>query len=400
MPESLLDADNGAVGRPIGRLVAGAAALSAGAVVGTGAASLAGAAYFARKVLTPDRRRPDDVEIVSVAAYEIVLAAGPETLVPGRYGVWFDGGAGHARVGEIRRTSADGTRVARDLLAVDAGELTPGRARWNPYFYWGPPPVSLGLAAEDVLIDSDVGPMPAWLLPGEDPQRWAILVHGRGALREECLRAVAPLRATRHTILIPAYRNDEDAPPGPDGRYNLGLSEWRDIDAALAYAVAHGARSVVLVGWSMGGAIVLQTLDRSELAAMVSAVVLDGPVVDWGDVLQHHARLNHVPAPIHHLSHTIMGRHWSRRIVGVHESVDVARTNWVARAAELRHRMLLIHSADDEFVPFGPSLALARARPDLVTWVPWDTARHCKEWNTDPRRWDAAVTAFLTGLDQ
>ena len=160
MPESLLDADNGAVGRPIGRLVAGAAALSAGAVVGTGAASLAGAAYFARKVLTPDRRRPDDVEIVSVAAYEIVLAAGPETLVPGRYGVWFDGGAGHARVGEIRRTSADGTRVARDLLAVDAGELTPGRARWNPYFYWGPPPVSLGLAAEDVLIDSDVGRCP------------------------------------------------------------------------------------------------------------------------------------------------------------------------------------------------------------------------------------------------
>ncbi|MBK6887452.1 MAG: alpha/beta fold hydrolase [Tetrasphaera sp.] len=383
-------------GHRAGRTLAAAAAVSVGAVTGTGAASIAGAAYFARRVLTPDRRRPDDTIILEAGDGHVVLGVGEETTVDGHYGLWLDGGRGHARVGEILAVDVAAGRVTRRVDGVDEGVLGPGTARWNPYYHWAAPAESLGVPTESVLVDAEVGPMPAWLIPGTDPQRWAILVHGRGARRQECLRAVAPLRATRHTVLIPAYRNDEDAPPGPDGRYNLGLSEWRDIDAAMRYAVAHGARDLTLVGWSMGGAIVLQTLDRSDSAGLVGTVVLDGPVVDWADVLRFHARENHVPESIHRLSTTLMGRQWSRRLVGVHEAVDVARTNWVARAGELRHRMLLIHSRDDEFVPFGPSLELAQARPDLITWVPWETARHCKEWNTDPRRWEDAVVDFLT----
>ena len=57
--------------------------------------------------------------------------------------------------------------------------------------------------------------------------------------------------------------------------------------------------------------------------------------------------------------------------------------------------MLIIHSRDDEFVPVGPSEALADARPDLVAFIPWEQARHCKEWNTDPLRWESEVAAFL-----
>jgi len=59
--------------------------------------------------------------------------------------------------------------------------------------------------------------------------------------------------------------------------------------------------------------------------------------------------------------------------------------------------VLLIHSADDEFVPYGPSRELARARPDLVTFEQWHRARHCKEWNTDPERWEGLVAAFAAG---
>ena len=63
----------------------------------------------------------------------------------------------------------------------------------------------------------------------------------------------------------------------------------------------------------------------------------------------------------------------------------MARTDWVRRSDELTHRMLLIHSEDDEFVPVGPSAALAAKRPDLVTYEPWRHARHTKEWNVDRR---------------
>ena len=80
----------------------------------------------------------------------------------------------------------------------------------------------------------------------------------------------------------------------------------------------------------------------------------------------------------------MMRQRWGHRLVGVHEGVDLARTDWVRRGDELHHPVLLIHSADDEFVPCGPSRELARARPDLVTFVEWHLARHCKEWDTGP----------------
>jgi pimeloyl-ACP methyl ester carboxylesterase len=198
-------------------------------------------------------------------------------------------------------------------------------------------------------------------------------------------------------VLVPSYRNDLGARSGPDGRYNLGLSEWRDLEDAGLYAVRRGARDLTLVGWSMGGAIVLQALARSWLADHVSKVVLDAPVVDWADVLTHHALLHGVPGPIAGLGRILMGRREARRLVGVHDPVDVAKTDWVARAGELTHPILLVHSVDDEFVPVGPSQELARARPDLVTMPHWDTARHTKEWNVDPQRWERSVADFVSG---
>jgi len=156
-----------------------------------------------------------------------------------------------------------------------------------------------------------------------------------------------------------------------------------------------GAQEIVLFGWSMGAAIVLQTLDRSWLSDRVTAVVLDAPVIDWADVLRHHGALHKIPGPIGSLSRSLIGHRWARRLVGVHEPIDVALTNWEHRADELKHPTLLIHSLDDEFVPAGPSISLAAKRPDLVRFEPWREARHTKEWNVDPERWDAVVRAFL-----
>lgn len=376
----------------------GAAAVGGSAAAGTAAASLGAAAYFARRVLTPDRRRPDDMVLLETGVDDVLLQATPESTVPGRYGIWLDSGRGHIRVGEILEADPEVGTVRRRILGRDWGILRPGPVRWNGYYYAAPPEISLGMATQYAHVMTDLGPMPAWMIPGMgDGSQWAILVHGRGARREETIRAISPALAARHTVLVPSYRNDEGAPPGPDGRYNLGLSEWRDIDAAIGYAVDHGATQVALIGWSMGGAIVLQALAQSRHADVISRVVLDGPVVDWTDVLTHHAREHGVPDRIGGLSRSLMGKRWMRRLVGVHESVDVAKTNWVARSGELRHPMLIVHSRDDEFVPVGPSLELAAARPDLVTLVPWEVARHCKEWNTDPLRWESEVAAFLRG---
>lgn len=376
-------------------------ALGAGALAAVGAGSVGLATYFARRVITPDPARPDDVVIRAVdrAAQPptVTLEATVDTTAPGRYGLWLQGGAGHARVGDVLHRDDDAGTVVRALLGVDRGVLGPGPARWNQYYFAGSPAVSLGLPTRDVTITSDVGPLDAWEVPPTAPGsgRWAVLVHGRGARRDEGLRAVPVLHELGFTCLLMSYRNDLGAPPSPDGRYNLGLSEWRDVEAAILYAVRSGARDVVLFGWSAGGAIILQTLDRSWLSDRVSAVVFDAPVIDWADVLAHQARVNKVPVPVGTLSRELIGRRSMRRLVGVHDPIDVALTNWVARADELSHPVLLIHSEDDEFVPAGPSAALAGLRPDLVRYEPWHIAGHTKEWNVDPDRWDDVVRAFL-----
>ncbi|SDQ49133.1 hypothetical protein SAMN05428996_1912 [Quadrisphaera sp. DSM 44207] len=366
----------------------------AAAAVGSGLA-----ARFARAVVTPPRERPDDVEVLAVREGAVVLRASEETAAPGRYGIWLAGGTGHARLGAVlERDEAAGT-VTRELLGVDEGVLRPGPARWNSWYYAGDPASALGLEHEDVVVRSQVGDLPAWFVPAPRGQGasevWGVLVHGRGATRAECLRAVPLLHRLGVPALVPAYRNDVEAPASPDGRYALGHAEWQDVEAAVLHAVDAGAREVVLFGWSMGGAIALQHLARSWTADRVRAVVLDGPVVDWRSVLDHHAKLNRLPLPVGRYGSALLASPLARALVGVLEPVDLRRLDWVARAEELAVPLLIVHSDDDEYVPAGPSRRLAQARPELVRHVAVPGARHCKEWNVDPDRWEREVARFL-----
>lgn len=378
------------------RVGIGTAVAAATTTVASGAGSLAAAALFARVVLTPEKRRPDDTAIHEVRADTVVLSATPQTVVPGRYGMWLDGGRGHVKIGEIVAGGMADRSVERRLIAVDRGELAVGGGRWSSTFHVGAPDEALGLPTRHVAVATELGPMPAWLVPGRSVDRWAVLVHGRGATREEALRALPVVHAAGWTALVPTYRNDEGSPPGPDGRYTLGLSEWHDIEAAVAVAAEAGATEVAMLGWSMGGAITLQFLDRSPLAALVSRVVLDAPVVDWGAVLDYHASLHRLPRPVVALTRSMMEQRWGKSLVGIRESVDLARTDWVTRGDELRHRMLVLHSEDDDVVPIAPSRRLAERRPDLVTLEEWQVAKHCKEWNTETTRWETLVGEFLT----
>ena len=69
--------------------------------------------------------------------------------------------------------------------------------------------------------------------------------------------------------------------------------------------------------------------------------------------------------------------------------------DWVSRAVELRTPTLILHSVDDEYVPYKPSALLAERNPEMVTFETFSQARHTKEWNVDPDDWDGAVARFL-----
>ena len=120
------------------------------------------------------------------------------------------------------------------------------------------------------------------------------MVHGRGANRREGLRALPVAHELGLTSLLVSYRNDGLAPDAIDGRYGLGSTEWRDVEAAIDYAVATAPRTSSS-GWSMGGAVCLQVAELTAHRTRLQALVLDGPVVNWMDVLTHQARVNRIP---------------------------------------------------------------------------------------------------------
>ena len=375
----------------------GGAAIGAGALA-LGAAITAGviAVIFARTVVTPPTKRPEDVLILHVGEGTITLSATLDSMTPGRYSLWFRRDSGHARVGEILSYTAD--TVTRQLLSVDEGSLDGAvRGRIGGWFYRTP--ADLGVPFDEVEIPTELGPAPAWLVPAAGPStRWMIGVHGRAVRRQETLRSVPVFREEGYTSLLVSYRNDGDAPGTPDNRYSLGDTEWRDIEAALRYAIDHGATSIVLMGWSMGGATVLQAVTRSPLADRVTGVVLESPVVDWITALHYQGVAYKLPRVVRLGILTLLSSRWSSFLTGQSAPIDLRRLDLVAHAQQLSKPILLLHSDDDGFVPSTASRALAVARPDIVTFVEFTTARHTKLWNYDADRWNGAIARWLGKL--
>lgn len=152
------------------------------------------------------------------------------------------------------------------------------------------------------------------------------------------------------------------------------------------------------MGWSMGGATVLQAATRSERRSVIRGLILESPVVDWGATLAYQASFLRIPRPVGRVAEELITQSWSAPLTGQAEPIDLARLDFVTRASELEIPVLLLHSIDDGFVPADASRALAAARPDIVSYEEWTVARHTKLWNYDSERWNAAIGSWLSRL--
>ena len=369
-----------------------AVALLVPALLALGAAMALLVLSIARRVVIP-AKRPADAEILAVdtGAQTIELTRTRDTELPGRYGLFTSGTYGYVKLGAV--LSADATTVRRKLLTqIEPGARVDRNAAFSGWYY--STPSELHLRWENVLIGSPAGPCPAWFFPAES-STWVIQVHGRGVTRAECLRAVPVLHAAGFPNLVVSYRNDGEAPRSRSGAYALGASEWRDVDAAISYALRHGADRVILMGWSMGGAVALQTAVSSGNRDRIAGLILESPVVDWRTVLRFQAREAGMRAPLPDLAMSALSVPLTARLSGADDAIPFDRLDMVARAEELAVPILILHSDDDGFVPADASHALQEARPDLVTMPRFTVARHAKLWNYDQAGWSDAITGWL-----
>lgn len=307
---------------------------------------------------------------------------------PGAYGISSE--RGYGRLGRIIQTGEDFVVREYTPLTAAIGDAEP--ARVDMFAYDDNPLTARGIDYQEVRYPTELGECWAWRIDGADDIRndiWTIFVHGRGAHPREALRILPTLVASGNTALCIAYRNDAGAPASPDGRHWLGLTEWRDLESAVRYALDNGAAGVALFGCSMGGAICMNFLYESALADKVAGVILDSPLLDFDASLNHAANVLGYPSLI---------TRYGKFVAGLRFGIDWRRMNCLARADELRAPILALHGEADTTLPAAASRALADARPDIARYVGFAGAEHARLWNTDRELYEAEVRRFLSSL--
>ena len=301
-----------------------------------------------------DHEDPElDMVVADIGEGRVTLRVTSDTSEDGpwiRPGIWgLEGAEGYDQVGAILEISDQ--HVVREYRPVGGNLRSGERVRVDGDTFPGDPWAAFGLPFENVSFSSPLGEFNAWFVDGSS-RTWVIFVHGKGAKRTEALRILPTVVEAEHPFLIITYRNDEGEPVDPEGYHRYGQTEWEDLEGATSYAIEHGAEDLILVGYSMGGAIVTNFLYRSPLSQRVRGVILDAPMIDFNATVDIGASQRSLPGPFVALA---------KFIAGLRFGVDWGKLDYLDRADELSAPILLFHGDEDDIVPIETSDELAKS---------------------------------------
>lgn len=359
-----------------------------------GAVSLAALLFFAvvvfggaQVLLTPHHNTSTPAgTILKLADGRVTLSKMAATERVGTYGLLWatDAGpnTGTATIGPVISTTHD--TVTRPISNI-VGDLTMGTTvTLNPNIHNSDPQAGLGIPYTPVMVDGELGQMPAWQVDGTG-STWVLFVHGIDGQRESGLRPLPTLVDAGLPTLLITYRNDVDAPPSPTGLIALGQTEWKDLESAADYALSQGATDFVLYGDSMGGSIVTRFMHESPHASKVRGMVLDSPVLNWSGVLHGQAERFHMGFLTDPLQSAVAWR----------GDIDLTELDELDQTAAFEHLpVLLFQGLADPLVPHAESEQFAAALPN-AQYVPVADAGHIQSWNVDPESYDKHLAAFV-----
>ncbi|MDI3243045.1 alpha/beta fold hydrolase [Arthrobacter sp. AL08] len=359
------------------------------------AAALSGfAVVMARKIV---KRGPKDYRRAELTddGRRVRIDLDDYTKAPGDFGVFDPATEKYTRVGEVTLINEDQKYVERriDPLGSAPGRLGP-IVDWTPDVFFEPSGV--GGRFEEVDVPTAYGAAPAWLFEAENTDVWVIHIHGSWTDRSIMLRDVHAFSSLGFTSLVPTFRSDPEVSPPQAESSHLGQTEWRDVESAVSYAVARGARRIILSGWSMGGTIALLTAERSAHRDRIVGVVLVGPVTSWRKTITAGAVRAGVPAIGAGLVMYLLQAPPFARMLGLEEPIDFDALDWVDVPNRVAVPTLVLHSYTDQEVPWEISAAFQRANPDTVTLIPLPEAHHTQEWNASPCTFSNELTAWVS----
>jgi pimeloyl-ACP methyl ester carboxylesterase len=331
----------------------------------------------------------------------IRLPLSPATQSAGMHGLWFNDDTAHARIGDVASIDAVNGFVDREVVGVLGGDLTATKSgRWSGHAFARPNDVSADFM--ETSITTETGESPAWVFPTADSDgTWAVHVHGIRTSRFSALRSVPVALRLGMTSIVPSYFGDSDNPGKGNRPSYLGQREWRDVEMALDYAVDHGARRVVLFGWSMGASISLTLSEVSRHRDLIAGLVLVSPATNMRGTLVAAAVAAGVPSWLAGLVPFSLSHRPFSFFSGLREPVDFRALDWTQPAGRVKVPTLVIHSDGDTDIPLRITRQFADANPGMVSLVELDAVPHQLEWNSSPRQFEGEIERWVMtkGLD-
>ncbi|MGI9305509.1 MAG: alpha/beta hydrolase [Gammaproteobacteria bacterium] len=184
-------------------------------------------------------------------------------------------------------------------------------------------PADIGLDFEPVSITTHDGEtLSAWYVPARQPRGTLLFFHGNAGNISHRLESISIFHRLRLNVLIVDYRGygASTGAPSEQGTYNDALASWRYlIDTRGA-----DPQDIVVFGRSLGGAVAVR------LAGQVDprTVILESTFTSVAD-----AAAKHYPwLPVRYITRY--------------------RYDSLAAVASIRCPVMIVHSEDDEIIPF------------------------------------------------
>jgi len=241
----------------------------------------------------------------------------------------------------------------------------------------------------EVSVPTRGGPTPSFATPalasGHPSKTVFILAHGYHGNREGWAPIIFDLKRAGYDSLTPSMPGQDAS---PEGRVGFGVSEARTLVDSVKWAREHGAKHIILVGVSMGGAAAWLA---SEQDPTIDAVVtecayarFDEAMDRWFDRKLPYAHIYLRPVV------------WYAAVV---EGISPGKIRPVDAAAKRRGKpALVIQAGDDALIPATHAKQLADAAGCELWTVPGAPHAQCSAY--DERGYIARLVQISRRVEQ
>ncbi len=248
---------------------------------------------------------------------------------------------------------------------------------------------ALTIEREDVTVSARDGlKLAGWFFPEARSTRALVMVHGRNGCRSCEFDGNFPnlalqLHAAGYNILMIDLRGHGQS----EGTHlTFGEEERWDVLGAVDWLHARGFTQIGVLGVSLGAASTVRAASEPDGGQAIRAMVLDSCFADFDQLLEHgFTRETGYPTWV------LPGGLLMTRLL-LHVNLENARP-----ARELAHTtapVLLIYSAQDQYITAEMRQEMIAARPDAQVWIV-PQGLHAEIYNGYPQEYAERVAHFL-----